>query len=107
MVNSNIQILEELNKLLLELADILKRESEQNWIRAVNEMLKKIECALSGECNPEEAINYVRRTYRAINSGNGSFPDFHIWRDNFSDRKKENEYLEKIRNSILELLDRE
>ncbi len=106
MTKSNDQILKELDRLLLDLSNILKKESEQNWIRAVERMLKKVECALSGESDPEEVIEYVRKTYKTINSGNGSFSDFHIWRDNFSDRKKENEQLENIKSLILEVLNR-
>lgn len=106
MAKSNIQILKELNNLLLILVNILKKESEQNWIRAIDKMLKKVESALSGDCDPEQAINYVYSTYKVINSGNGSFSDFYIWRDNFADRKKENEQLEKVKHSILDLLSR-
>ena len=100
-------MLEELHKLLLELANILKKESEQNWIRAINQMLKKIESALSDGYGHKEAISYVHKTYEAINSGNGSFSDFHIWRDNLADRKRENEHLDKNKRSILELLNKE
>lgn len=104
MKENNIEILEALNKSLLDLAIILEKESEHNWQRAIDEMLKRVECALSGVYDPVEAISYVRKTYMSINSGNGSFGDFYIWRDNFSDRKRENERLEEIKNKILKLL---
>ncbi len=96
----------ELLELLIELRNILSREHEKNWIQGVEKMIEALTPPnYAGHGTQHEAEKYVRNTYRHMVSGNGSFSDYYIWRDEFSERLKENKELDWIREQIWEKVD--
>lgn len=103
---SAIQKSIDLLRLFTELRQILVQENENNWIRGVNLIVEALTPpAYGGKGNPDEAVMYVKNTYRKMVSGNGSFSDFFIWRDDFEDRKNANKELDRVRAEIWVLVD--
>ena len=89
-----------LRELFLMLHAIMSAEREANWIRSVSNII-----AILGEVetDPDAANNRIdeaHRSYRSMNAGNGSFSDFHIWRENFDERVKANAELTKVVEAI-------
>lgn len=104
MNDTKVERLEKLRCLLLSLLVILKRESEEGWLRSIKVMLDKVDMGLLDHADSKETIDCVARMYRAINGGSGSFSDFYVWRDNFDDRKKENDKLKIIKDDLWNFL---
>lgn len=101
---NNVQKLIELNKNFTELREILIREDENNWIRGINIILSRIHFALIDNDDPKETIRSVGNTFSSMNSGNGSFSDFHAWRENFDERVEVNKEFKTIKNNITGLV---
>ncbi|MCE6074385.1 hypothetical protein FS764_08525 [Agrobacterium vitis] len=80
-----------------EIIDIMKGEGENNWIRNFVDMAKIIkENKCESKTGWSEIKKHICLYYRQANNGMGTFSDFHIWRDDFEERKKENEYFKSI-----------
>lgn len=90
-----------LKKLFLRLHQILMDENELNWLPLTQSILSKINDSNATEV---ETFNYIRDSFRKCFAGNGSFSDFNIWRDNFYDRKKLNNELDRVNKEIFKLL---
>ena len=101
---SNNKKLVELNRYFLELKNILIQENEDNWIRGINAILNGIQSALKLNKNAKATIISVGDTYSFMNSGNGSFSDFFIWREDFDERLEANKVLTNLRNNITSLI---
>lgn len=101
---NNVQKLIELNECFIELREILIREDENNWIRGINLILSTIHFALKDNDDAKETIKSVGNTYFFMNSGNGSFSDFHVWREDFGERVEANQELTKIKSNITDLI---
>lgn len=99
-----MQNLIELNERFIELREILIREDENNWIKGINVILSKIYFALKDNDDAKETIKSVGNTYFLMNSGNGSFSDYHVWREDFDERVEANEELIKIKSNITDLI---
>lgn len=96
----------DLLQLFNELKKIMIRENENNWIRGVNLIIEALTPPdYGGKGSADEAIKYVEATYRNMVSGNGSFSDFFIWRDDFDEREKANKRLDSVRADIWNLID--
>lgn len=96
---------EELLKLFIELRKVLASENESNWIRGIDLIITTLSQTNKYEKNDiEKSLEYVSKTYKSMVSGNGSFADFFIWRDEFIERKKENEKLDLLRSNIWSLI---
>ncbi|WP_407333308.1 hypothetical protein [Enterovibrio sp. 27052020O] len=96
---------EELLKLFVELRKILANENDSNWIRGIDLIIAALsQIDKSEKKDFEETLDYVSETYKSMVSGNGSFADFYIWRDEFKERKKENEKLDVLRSDIWSLV---
>jgi hypothetical protein len=79
---------------------ILVAEGEGNWLRGIDLIIDALTPPQSGERDFEEALRYAESTYKSMLGGSGSFSEFYIWRDDFDERVKENDMLEKIKNDI-------
>ncbi len=101
---NNVQELTKLNKHFTELREILIRENENNWIRGVNAILNTLHFALEDNDDVRDTIRSVGNTYSRMNSGNGSFSDFYIQREDFDERVEANKELSKIKNNITDLI---
>jgi hypothetical protein len=96
----------DLLRLFIELKQVMIRENENNWIRGVNLIIEALSPPeYGGKGSADEAVRYVENTYRNMVSGNGSFSDFFIWRDDFDDRVKANKELDRIKADIWTLID--
>lgn len=103
---NNIQKSNDLLKLFNELKQIMIEENESNWIRGVNLIIEVLTPpGYGGKENADEAVRYVSTTYRDMVSGNGSFSDFFIWRDDFDKREIANKKLDSVRSDIWALID--
>lgn len=87
-----------------ELKEILIQENENNFIRGVDVILDRIQYSLDFKQNPKSTIKSVGNTYFFMNSGNGSFSDFFIWREDFDERVEANKVLTNLRNDITSLI---
>ena len=101
---SNNKKLVELNRYFLELKNILIQENVDNWISGINAILNGIQSALKLNKNAKATIISVGDTYSFMNSGNGSFSDFFIWREDFDERLEANKVLTNLRNNITSLI---
>jgi len=91
---------EHLRMLFLKLHAIMLAEREKNWIRGIENIV-----AVLGEAEADTSVAAARiaeanHCFRTMNAGNGSFSDFHVWRENFDERLKANQELSKIVESI-------
>jgi hypothetical protein len=96
---------EHLHQLFLALHAIMSAEGEANWIRGVRGILAVL---VEVEANPSTAADRIaeaRETYRSMNGGNGSFSDFHIWRENFDERVTANNELSRITGAIWQVFE--
>jgi hypothetical protein len=89
-----------LRELFLELHAIMSAEHETNWIRGVGNII-----AILGEADDDpsaarERIDEAHRSYRSMHAGNGSFSDFHIWRESFDERVRANAELTRVTEAI-------
>lgn len=96
---------ERLRQLFNCLLTILQREHEANWIRAIHLIVDQLNAADGmGKQELDATLQYVKDTYNSINKGMGSFSDFHIWRDDFEERRHLNQELAEILDEIWALL---
>jgi len=97
--DNNVKV-QKLLALFKSLRDILIAESEENWVRGIDLIIEALMHSSPSERDVEEALRYAETTYKSMLGGNGSFSDFCVWRDDFDERVRENEKLEKIKNEI-------
>lgn len=100
----NVQKLIVLKEHFTELREVLIQENEDNWIRGINTILSTIHFALKDDDDAKETIRNVASTYFFMNSGNGSFSDYYVWREDFDERVECNNAFMEIKNSIANLL---
>jgi hypothetical protein len=100
----NNDMLIQLNILLKKIINILKRENENNWIRAFEKMKLKVDMALDGSLSRDDALKYIKDTCKSIYQGYGSFSDFSIWRDNFKERLDANNEFKSYTAELLDLI---
>lgn len=96
--------MQKVNKLLqyfVELREIMLMEEENNWIRGIRLI---ITCLEDVNLTEEEKLKETFKTFSMMNSGNGSFSDFYIWRDDINQRVELNHKLEEVKNNIWDLL---
>lgn len=103
---NNIQKSNDLLKLFKELKQIMINENEINWVHGVDLIIEALTPPHhGGKGSVDEAVKYVEANYRNMVSGNGSFSDFFIWRDDFYEREKANKKLDSVRADIWNLID--
>lgn len=93
----------QLQDLLRQLQVILTREGEENWQLGVMAALGELNG--SQELSEDEVLERIKRAasiYRTMNSGSGSFSDFHVWRDDYDQRVQANETLDEVRERLWE-----
>ena len=93
-----------LHEYFIKLKDILINENEGNWIKAINSILNDIQFSLDNEQDVKATIRNIRYKYYLLNSGNGSFTDFYVHRDNFNERVEANKLLDDIKANIVDLI---
>lgn len=101
---SDLDKLLRLADLFTQIRDILIQENEDNWIRGINSILNQINYSLASNENDKSKIREIYYSYGLMNSGNGSFSDFYIWRKDFDKRIIENKNFMKIKNEISRII---
>ncbi|MEK6219390.1 MAG: hypothetical protein N2B01_00685 [Psychrobacter cryohalolentis] len=101
---NNIDKLTELNYYFLKLREILLQEDEHNYIRGINVIINRIQYSLEYNEDAKATIKSVGDTYSFMNSGNGSFSDFFIWKEDFNERVEANKVLTKLRSDITSVI---
>jgi len=89
-----------LRELFLKLHAIMSVEHETNWIRGVGNIIAILGEAEDDPTAAKDRIDESHQSYRSMNAGNGSFSDFHIWREDFDERVKANAELNKVTEAI-------
>ena len=82
------------------LIEIMKNDGEKNWIRGIEEIYEGLKTI---NTKPLSEIAY---SYRLMNSGNGSFMDYFIWKEDFNERVKANECFKKLTTEIWDILNK-
>jgi hypothetical protein len=91
---------ERLRQLFLKLHAIMSVERETNWIRGVSHIIAVLGEVEADPSAASDRIAEAHQTYRSMTAGNGSFSDFHVWRESFDERLKANEELNKVTQAI-------
>jgi len=94
----------ELSDTFDKIHEILVREKENNWIRGINSIRNRLSQTDPSDVDIEEVIKDVGASYRHMNSGQGSFADFMVWRDDFDERQKFNQEFESLADKAWKLL---
>ena len=89
-----------LRQLFLQLHAIMAAERERNWIRGVSHIVAVLDEAESNPGVAADRISEAHRSYRSMNAGNGSFSDFHVWRENLEERQKASAELNRVTAAI-------
>jgi len=89
-----------LRALFLQLHAIMLAEREANWMRGISHIIAVLGEVESDPSVASQRIEEARQSYRSMTAGNGSFSDFHVWREDFDERVKTNRELSRITEAI-------
>lgn len=101
----SIEQSEKLRSLFYSLWEIMHDNGGKNWIKGIENILALLTPPTYGGVNNASlAIKEARIAYSSMFGGYGGFSEYFIWRDDFNERIKVNEVLDKIKNNINQLL---
>ncbi len=100
-----IQRLAAIRKTLKGIVDLLCLEEESNWVKSFKRSYRHACAAIDAEVSYEDALIHMKGHIVSICQGNGSFSDFHIWRENFDERCQINDEFSLLISQLKELLD--
>lgn len=83
--------------LLIALRALLREQGETNWIRGVTAAIQELE--------DPDGWERARSIYSTMNQGNGSFSDYHVWKDNSDERIRTNAQLDELRQRLWSAFD--
>ncbi|MCM1988441.1 hypothetical protein [Oceanirhabdus seepicola] len=90
--------------LFTELANVLRKEdtNEIDYVmRKIIYIIKSLDKSINlKEYNFNEVISEIGKIYKGLFPTHGGLTDFYIWREDFEERKKANEILDKIKEEI-------
>lgn len=92
-----------LNTLLddfIKLRNILIAEQDNTWLSAINRTIADISSAIEDTSSADYFIESARDNYYSIQRRYYGFAEFHIWRENFEERKPLNEALDQLKQKI-------
>lgn len=105
-------MLNKVKVLFYDFLKILQVEGDNNVSYAKNELsvnIKKIEYALSNVDSPNMDVNLifneVQNSYKSMYPPHGGLTEFFIWREDFDERVKANEPLDKIKEELRKILE--
>lgn len=100
-----VQRLTDLRLLFEELKEILKAENGENWLPGVDAVLERLD--FTSKAPPKvDVIQEVISIFRTMNSGQGGFSDFFLWRDDFEERVAANAHFKGLKSKIWAILER-
>ncbi|PHM71830.1 hypothetical protein [Xenorhabdus kozodoii] len=101
----SIERSEKLRALFFSLWEIMRDNGGGNWIRGIENIIALLTPPTYGGVNDARAaIEDARHAYSSMFRGYGGFSEYFIWRDDFNERVKANDALDKIKNDINEML---
>ncbi|CCW29437.1 hypothetical protein ABLA30_18500 [Xenorhabdus nematophila] len=97
----SIEQSKKLRTLFLSLWEIMRVNGGGNWIKGIENVITLLTPPTYGGTNDaQSAIEDARRAYGSMFGDYGGFSEYFIWRDDFNERLKANEALDKIKNDI-------
>ena len=99
-------VIDDLKNIFEDIYKIFIREKEDNWIRGIKIILSHLQEAENDNPDLDKIYVNVRTSYRSMNSGQGSFADFMIWKDDFDERAKVNQEFSVLANRAWEILEK-
>lgn len=96
----SIDVLLQIESLLRELINILSAEHEKNWVAGLRGLISDVESVKRGNISIDEGLREIAYNYRLMAIGSGSFSDWHVWRDDFSQRISANQRLDEVRRNL-------
>jgi hypothetical protein len=108
MVNRNQIGRSRILELLKGLLEILEKEGKGEVNFAVKELRYVTDLLTNcigdeGNCD-EKTLEEVKSIYKSLYPPHGGLTDFFIWREDFDERKKLNDFLDKISDELWKLL---
>ncbi|MEX0447880.1 hypothetical protein [Xenorhabdus sp. SGI246] len=96
-----IELAEKLRPLFFSLWKIMHDNGGGSWIKSIENIIALLTPpAYGGTNDAKSAIEDARHAYSSMFRGYGGFAEYFIWRDDFNERVKANEALDKIKNDI-------
>lgn len=99
--------LSKIKELFTDLLEILKAEGDNNVNYAINELsvnIDRIEHTLDNvqfeKIDVNLLFNEVKKSYNSMYPPRGGLADFFVWREDFNERVKANETLDKIKEEL-------
>lgn len=108
VMESGNNIIDKLEELFSDLLVILESNSNNDieyqisMVRYIIRLLKQ--CINNHYLDSNNVINEIRSLHKKIYPPRGGLSDFFIWREDFNERVKANEPLEKIGNELWMIL---
>jgi hypothetical protein len=78
----------------------MERERESNWIQSISNIIAILDEVDADQNVATDRIAEAHHCFRSINAGNGSFSDFYIWRNEFTERIEANNEVNSLTESI-------
>lgn len=86
-------------KHFVDLIEIMNRDGERNWIRGIKDIHEDLQMN-------NKPLSEIAYSYRLMNSGNGSFSEYFVWKEEIDERIKANDYLNKLTKQIWDILNK-
>lgn len=94
--------LEEIKALFQELICILNQYGDATILNQ-KKIIQDILCIIDCDIEYNEKFQELKKGYENLYYNKGSLSEFNIWRENFEERRKLNEPLDKIRKRLWEI----
>jgi len=103
MKNNTKSTLNELTNIFEKIYLILMRENENNWIRGIEFILRRISL-VDENSDPDLILKEISTSFDHMDAGAGSFSDFVIWRENFDEMRQLNKEFSELKTRAWRLL---
>ena len=105
MIDINKTTVNELIEIFSKIHALLLQENENNWIRGINSIRQRLSQIENGTENSQMVFKDIAASYRSMNSGQGSFSDYMIWRQDMDEMQKLNQEFQLLVNKAWQILD--
>jgi len=106
--NENQRFILKLFELFSNLLKILEREGKGEVDFAIKEVKYIVEilndCILNNYCEDNKTIKEVKEIHSSLYPPKGGLSEFFVWRNDFDERIKINDYLDNIKEELWKLL---
>lgn len=106
--NENQKLILNLFELFSNLLNILEREGKGDVDFVIKEVKYIVEilnnCILNNFCEDNKIINEVKEIHSSLYPPKGGLSEFFVWRNDFDERIKVNDYLDNIKKELWKVL---